>query len=145
MDRKRTNYTASHGELEVWSYHYTLGGRNPAPVAVGSWNPIISRVWDTSHVGFLAGFLVAIVPVSSSLKHPKCYPPGNDHISPTKALLSRWFSFSRSVGYVSSVDGKLGFPNLESFFLLILLPWRFCGVFFVFLWVDWCVFRCFLW
>ena len=33
------------------------------------------------------------------------------------------------MGYVSSVDGKLGFPNLESFFLLILLPWRFCGVF----------------
>ena len=29
------------------------------------------------------------------------YPPGNDHISPKKALLSRWFSFSRMVGYVT--------------------------------------------
>ena len=28
---------------------------------------------------------------------PTClnYPPGNDHISPTEALLSRWFSFSQ--------------------------------------------------
>ena len=33
------------------------------------------------------------------------YPPGNDHISPEKSILSRWFSELPQVGYVNFLEG----------------------------------------
>ena len=44
----------------------------------------------------------------------KPYTPGNDHISPKNGILSRWFFFSRLLGYVSIPWRVFPWPKFHS-------------------------------
>ena len=95
---------------------------SPAPPKRGDVLKLSAHIWSVYPHPLKNSAQINLGPSSASplfsikfqLKPPsrRYYPPGNDHISPLKARLSRWFSFFLFGGICCSLEGISGWTRI---------------------------------